>query len=429
VTDPLDDFLAAPENVLRNEAELTKARQRKAREQAKAAQLLAAKTRNIPTLEDLLADIVRVAEDEETNPWHEFRSISRRRYELFGHYPVEFVDVQFGTFTHALEVAGLRDQVGTQLWRTRRAEASRAEHAERYLRRYVEPYVARQEDYRELHQPYLLLSMSDSHSTMSCPFVLRSFLQAIRDLRPDGVLLNGDEFDAVQISRHPQVPGWTPTLQVEMDFVRSKFALIREAHDGDLFFTGGNHDLADRLSRYLTQVAPALASLRDLRVDRLLGLDEFDVKLLQGGELLSPAGTDNAKPGFLLWDFYRIHHGTRLGQDPARQELRDAGRSGQSGHVHRASVAYGTTERDEGMSWMTTPMGARHEVGRSYIKGTNTGWQRGFGIAWLYPDHTVHQYPVVVSGDRVTVEGHIYRRGADCTDPNPMTNWLEGWQS
>lgn len=428
MTDPLDEFLAAPENVLRNEAELAKAKLRKARDAAQAEQLRAAKSNASPTLEDLLADIVRVADDEETNPWARFRSISRRRYELYGHYPVQFVDLQFGTFAHAMEVAGLRDQKGTMLWRTRRAEESRDEHAARYLRRYVHPYVARQSEYRELHKPYLLLSMSDSHSTMSCPFVLRAFLSAVRDLQPDGVLLNGDELDAVQISRHPQVPGWTPSLQVEMDFLRDKMRLIREVHDGDLFFTGGNHDLVDRLSRYLTQVAPALSSLRDLRIDRLLGLGEYEVQLLQGGELLSPQGTEDAKSGFLLWGFYRIHHGTRLGQDPARAELRDAGRSGQSGHVHRASLAFGTTERDEGMSWMCTPMGARHEVGRSYIKGTNTGWQRGFGVAWLYPDGSVHQYPVVVSGDRVTVEGHIYTRGQDCYDPSPMTNWLEGWK-
>ena len=293
----------------------------------------------------------------------------------------------------------------------------------------MRPYVAKQDDFRELHSPYLLLSISDTHAQMLCPFVWRAFLSAIRDLRPDGVLFNGDVIDGAAISRHPKVPGWTPSLQSELDFTRTMFEQVRQHHDGDLFFTGGNHDLVDRLSRYMTQIAPALADLRDLRVDRLLGLEELRVRLLQGGELLSPAGTENAKPGFLLFGHYRIHHGVRLGSDPARAELRDAGRSGQSGHVHRASLAYGTTERDEGLSWMVTPMGCRHEVGRSYVKGTSTGWQRGFGVAWLYPDGTAHQYPVVVQGnpERITVEGHIYERGPDCADPDPSGNWLEGW--
>lgn len=423
----LDTFLAAPENVRSSATEIAKARQRKAREEAKEEQLKQSKSKTPPTVEDLLADIIRVAEDKDTNPRHAFRSIDRPRYVLYGHYPVEYVDKQFGQFAHALEVAGLRDQVGTRLWRANRAGSSRIEHASRYFERYVQPYVARQEDYRALRKPYLLLSISDTHSQFLCPFTWRSFLQAICDLKPDGVLLNGDTLEGAEISRHPKIPGWTQSLQSELDFKREMFRQIRQVHDGDLFDTGGNHDLGDRLSMYLTQVAPALTGLRELRIDKLMGLDEFDVKLFHGGTLLSPRGTEDAKPGFLLFDFYRVHHGTLLGQDPARAELRAAGRSGQSGHVHRAGLAYGTTERDEGLSWMCTPMGARHEVGRSYIKGSNTGWQRGFGIAWLYPDGSVQQHPVIVTGspDRITVEGHIYERGVNCADPAPTGLWLK----
>lgn len=431
MTKRVTQFLAAPDSLLQDKIERDKAIEHKAKEAAKAERLRRSKSKEIPTVEDMRADIVRVADDEATNPWHEFRSISRRRYELFGHYPIEHLDRQFGTFTHALEVAGLRDQTGTTLWRRKRANTSRREHAQRYFRRYVQPYVAKSGEFRELHEPYLLLSISDTHSQFLCPFVWRAFLQAIRDLQPSAVLLNGDVLEGSEISRHPKIPGWTQPLQSELDFVRTMFAQVRKVHDGDLFLTGGNHDIGDRLSRYLTQVAPALAGLDDLRVDKLMGLEESGVRLLTGGDLLSPRGTEDAKPGFLLFGSYRIHHGTCLGQDPARAELRAAGRSGQSGHVHRASLAYGTTERDEGMSWMCTPMGARHEVGRSYLKGVNTGWQRGFGVAWLYPDGTVHQYPVVVQGgkvERLTVEGFTYERTSACLDPAPQGNWLEGWK-
>jgi len=426
----VSDLLAAPESVAKNERERTKALQRKAKEKAKAEQLRNGKRfANVqPTPEDLLADIIRVAEDEATNPYHEFRSISRRRYELYGHYPIEHVDREYGQFNHALEVAGLRDQPGSRLWRANRARASRSEHAARYYDRYVRPYVADPDQVRMPRRGYVLLSISDTHSQFLCPFVWAAFLQVVRDLRPDGVLLNGDTFEGSEISSHPKIPGWTQSLQSELDFHRTMFAQVRKVHDGDLFSTCGNHDLGDRLSRYLTQVAPALANLRDLRVDRLMGLDAFDVKLFHGGTPLSPPGTVDAKPGLLLFGFYRIHHGTRTGINAAREELRDAGRSGQSGHIHRAGLAFGTTERDEGLSWMTTPMGARHEVGRSYIKGTNNGWQRGFGIATLYPDGSVQQSPIVVSGnpDRLTVEGRVYERTAKCLDPEPQGNWLEG---
>jgi len=424
----VDQFLAAPENVILDKAERTKATERKACEAAKAARILAGKSKVPPSIEDLLADLIRVAEDAATNPWHEFRSISRRRYELFGHFPVAFVDAQFGTFTHALEVAGLRDQIGTTLWRRKRAESSRTEHASRYFARYVAPYVMRREQQRPLVRPYLLLSISDTHAHHLCPFVWMAFLQAILDLRPDGVLLNGDILDDAGISRHVQPAQWTQTLQSEIDFQRTMLAQVRAHHDGDIYLTGGNHDLTDRLPRYLTQVAPALAGLRSLRVDELLGLGDLDVKLMLGGSPLSPALQEDAKPGTLLFGFYRVVHGTALGQSPAHAELRMAGRSGQSGHVHRAALAFGTSERDEALSWMSTPMGARHEVGRAYVKGT-AAWQRGFGVAWLYPDHTVHQYPAVVQvggrTERVTVEGFTYERPDDLDDPEPSGPWLD----
>jgi hypothetical protein len=421
----VDEFLAAPETLRQDEQERRRAHERKAKQAAEQARILAGKAKQRPTVEQMLADVVRVAEDAETNPWHAFRSISRRRYELFGHFPVQFLDAEFGTFTHALEVAGLRDQVGTMLWRRKRAETSRHDHASRYFARYVAPYVADRE--RRLSSAYLLLSISDTHGSMLDPFVWLAFLQAIRDLRPHGVLLNGDIIDDGGISRHVQPRDWTQSLASELAFQRQMIAHLRSVHDGDLWLTGGNHDLGDRLPRYLTQCAPALVGLPSLRIDELLGLREFDVRLMLGGSTLSPAGTEDAKPGFLLFGHYRVHHGTALGQSPAIAELRSAGRSGQSGHVHRASVAYGTNERDEALSWMSTPMGARHEVGRAYIKGTNTGWQRGIGVAHLQPDGTVHQYPAVVQVgevERLTVEGFTYeRRGL--ADPDPSTNWLE----
>lgn len=427
-----EQFLAAPESVIRSERERRKLAARKAREVARQARLLASKSKTRPTVEDMLADIVRVAEDPDTNPMGALtRSISRARYELFGHFPVAFIDRQFGQWNHALEAANLRDKIGTRIWRANRARDSRREHTDRLYERFVLPYVVRASELRELHKPYLLLSISDLHAQWLCPFVFAAFLQAIRDLRPNGVLVNGDWIDGSEISRHQKIPGWTVPLADELAFARTMFGLIRKAlgDESHLFVVDGNHDPTTRLAHYLAHVAPALVNLDELRVDRLLGLADHGVQIMQGGSVLSPRGHEDAKPGFLLFGMYRIHHGHRLGADPARLELRDAGRSGQSGHVHRASVSYGTTERDEGLSWMTTPMAARHEVGRAYIRGTTTGWQRGFGIAWLYPGGGVHQYPVVVSGDpeRITVEGHVYERSAKCADPEPKGNWLEGW--
>src|SRR5262245_24455503 len=81
----VDRFLAAPDEVVKDTREAAKLRDRKARDEARLKRERASKLKGRPSLEDILADVVRVAEDEATNPWHEFRSISKRRYELYGH--------------------------------------------------------------------------------------------------------------------------------------------------------------------------------------------------------------------------------------------------------------------------------------------------------------------------------------------------------
>ena len=432
----VDELLAAPDTVAKNKIELRKYHQRKEQEQAKKKRNRATKRKSRPSMEDMLADIIRVAEDENTNPFHEFRSISSRRYELYGYYPIEFIDQEFGQFNHALEVAGLRDQPGTRLWRANRANSSRREHAKRYVERYVAPYFLdpQSKNFND-DGSYTILSISDTHSQHMCPFTWLCYLQALRDLRPDCALLNGDTLEGTAVSRHPQIPGWTEPLQSELDFKREMFRQIREdvGFSGDLFDTGGNHDTADRLMMYVTQVAKGLASLDCLRVDELLGLDQFNVELFHGGTIMSPKGTEDAKSGMLLFDFYRIHHGTLCGKHPAASELGAAGRSGQSGHVHRAQLHYGTTERDEGQSWMCTPAGCREEAARAYLKGTTPGWQRGLGFARLFPNGTVHQYPCIVQrgGDgreRLTIEGITYTRPDDLLDPPTTGQWLQEYR-
>ena len=244
-------------------------------------------------------------------------------------------------------------------------------------------------------------------------------------MKPDVVYLNGDMLEAMEISRHPKIPGWTVPLQLEFDFVREMFTQIRRAgHNGDLIWGGGNHGI-DRLAMYLTQVAKELAGLRTLRFDVLAGLNDLDVQLAQGGTIASPYGTENDKRGMLLYGFYRIHHGTLLGQNPAGSELKAAGRSGQSGHAHRAGLAFGTTEASDALCWMTTPCACTEHAARAYIKGVNTGWQKGFGIAFLFPDQTVHQYPVITDGGRATFEGYTFEADPGIKDPDPSTLWLK----
>ena len=425
----IDAALAAPEKLIKSETEKKKYLDRKRREAARAAQERWTKSDDVPTVEDMLADLIKEAESPD-NPYHEFRTLSRQRYAKYGDIPLEYFLAEFGQFTHALAVAGLRDRKGTRQKLAARAEASRREHATRYAERWIQPYVRENAvDERALHGTELVLSISDTHATFLDPFTWHCFLHACRDLEPDVVILNGDILEGSEISRHPKIPGWTVPLQLEFDFAREMFKQLREVcPDAEIIWTAGNHGL-DRISMYMTQVAPAIAGLRALRFDVLAGVDEYGIQLAQGGQLLSPEGQEHDEPGITLHGFYRVYHGTRLGKTPALHELADANMSGQSGHVHRGQVIYGTNATTAGMSWMCTPMGCTPRAGRSYMKGTTTGWQKGWGIAFLSPDGRAHQYPVVTDGDVCYVEGYHYERPADLPlEGHEKELWLKGFK-
>lgn len=416
----IEDFLAAPDTVRKNEAERTKMLRRKAHEKALEEQEKRRKSPERPTTEDLLADMVRVAEDPETNPYHADRTLSRKRYKRFGWYPTEHVDREFGQFEHAKQVAGLADRPGTRSWKAHRAQKSREEHAGRYQERYMRGYRV---DASTLTDVELMLSISDTHSTFLDPFTWHCFLRAIQEMKPDCVYLNGDILEGAQISRHPKIPGWTVPFQLELDFLREMFVQLRQVFDGRLIWGAGNHGL-DRWAMFLTQVAPQLAGMRSLRIDQLLDMDGLGVELSQSGTWASPAGTEDELPGTKFGDGYVVYHGTALGQTPYLTELRDHGLSGQSGHVHRAGMAYATTEDGGARSWMSTPMGCLPRAARSYLfRKRNTGWQTGFGVCWMHPGGRVHQYPVVTSQGVCMVEGMAFDNPG-LPEPDPEKLWL-----
>lgn len=432
----LDEFLAAPDSLTHSASEKQRALIRKARETAEENQLKSRKRTDpetgeliVPTTEELIADAREIAHDETTNPMgFRFGTLSRKRYREFGNFWIGFVDEQFGQFAHFLEVCNLRDAIGTRRKKAAITRKSRMLHASRYLERHMLPYCNAKAHFdRQLVGSELILSISDTHAMFLDPFTWFCFLQACRDLKPDLILANGDILEGSEISGYDQIPGWTASLQSEFDFVREMFRQIREAVGPDvpIVWTAGNHGL-DRLARYLTQVAKPFAKLRSMKFDVLAGLEDYDIMLSQGGTIASPDGTEDDIEGFLLYGFYRPYHGRKLGAIPAVQELLSCGYSGQSGHIHRGSVIYGTTERLRGLSWMSTPMGCTPRAGRAYMKGTSTGWQRGFGVAHLHPDGAVNQYPVVTEGNVVSVEGYQYRRPEVELDPDVTTNWLEG---
>jgi len=107
---------------------------------------------------------------------------------------------------------------------------------------------------RRLHSPRMTCEMqsgviivgSDAHYW---PGVIspahQAFVQLIKDLKPEVVVLNGDLFDGARISRHPR-SDWSamPTVKEELQAVSDRFCEIKQAAGGaKLIWCMGNHDM------------------------------------------------------------------------------------------------------------------------------------------------------------------------------------------
>ena len=384
----VEQFLAAPDEVVNNPREASKLRDRKERDRARKARERAGKLKKKPTLEDILADVIRVAEDEENNIHAEYRSISRRRYEVYGRYPIEDV-LQHGRFQHIKQMCGLADTEGDRILLNARTKKSLVEHDQRYIQKYITPYVDKfPELQRETMKARQAVFISDTHSLFMDPFYWESFLAFCEDSRPDMIGLAADFIDGSEVSSHPKVPGHTTRFQVELNMFKAMLKEIRErlGYDVRLVLVGDNH-FFDRVVRYLTQVSPALAGLDCMKIDALMGIEEFDVELAMGGSFVSPAGQEDKRPYARLWDRFNMTHGTSTGKFPAMTELMNWGTSGVSGHVHKDQIIGGNSGSLRDEMWMCLGCGCIDEVAKYYVRGAGPSWRLGWGIVDMMRGH------------------------------------------
>lgn len=409
--DKVEQFLSAPEEVVSDPREAAKLKDRKERDRARKARERAGKRKGKPSLEDILTDVVRVAEDEEHNPHHEFRSVSKRRYEVYGLYPIEDV-LQYGRFETVKQMAELSDSVGDRMLLNARSNRTLQSHDRRYIQRYIQGHINKfPELQRATAKAKMGVFISDTHSAFCDPFYWESFLAFAEDAQPDLIGLVADHVDGSEISGHDKVPGFTLPLQVELDLFKAQVTEIRERL-GDkvrIVLVGDNH-FFDRLTRYLTQVSRALAGLRSLRIDQLMGLGDLDIELAMGGSFVSPEGQEDKRPFIRLWDRFNMTHGTALGKFPAMGELMNWGTSGISGHVHRDQIIRGPVASLRDEQWMCLGSGVIDEVAKYYVKGAGPSWSRAWGIMEMMNGHI--QFTSVDVSNRVAMAHGWYYTAA-----------------
>jgi hypothetical protein len=179
--------------------------------------------------------------------------------------------------------------------------------------------------------------------------------QALRDYRPDVLVLIGDVADCFAISAWPADPTVKRDFQAELEETRELIDELREVSGAKwVYIIMGNHE--DRIWRYLTNVAPHLANVinpvtreRAMSIHDLLGYGPKDnvTFIYDMGERGGFGG------GLLVNKSFKWHHGNRVRPKPAASPRADSdytGLSTEHGHTHRLGFAFRETAVGEIMA-------------------------------------------------------------------------------
>lgn len=403
-----DKQLAALEKAMA-QAERRREDSRKLREQYRDDKKLQAKVRA-----DLIKDLNRVFNDV-ANPYAGFAA-SRQRYRKLGHFPEIMVEDFFGNHEEFQRAANLRDSRTTTKVRNKAAVLHTHQQIAEYAKQNVLKHAGLYDRTKHLRSKSDVQVMigSDMHSYFVDPFALEVFIDTIKMVQPDIIILNGDIFDFPQISRHRQMPGhFHLNLHQEREFGRKEIMqrVRNAAPDATIYFLIGNHEY--RLVSYLADAAPRLAGLPELQFDTFLGIHEFEMSLVCQSSFLAPTAAarklDKRDNWLKLFDCYVATHGTSCAKFAADVEMNGAFRmSGTSGHTHRPQIITSNSLGTGAISWMSTPMLAGFAVGRDYVS-TPSSWNMGFGVVSINPQKKlVSQQLVIVHEDWASFGGRTW---------------------
>tara|TARA_R110002020_G_scaffold119609_4_gene272873 strand:+ start:1866 stop:3125 length:1260 start_codon:yes stop_codon:yes gene_type:complete len=359
----------------------------------------------------LIEDLRRVFNSPD-NPFKGFAA-SRARYKDLGHFPEVLVHDFFGNHTEFLRAAGLADLRTTTKVRNRAARLHShqqiAEFAERHILRFTDRFMFAQDKRDHLE----ILIASDLHSHFCDPFALEVFLDACAMVQPDIICINGDGVDFPAFSRHRELPGhFHMTAWEECLWFRDLLAKIRNiCPKAQIDFVIGNHEY--RLTNYLADSAPALASFPALSFDKIFNLEESQVNLVCRSSFLAPTASARSKDVRENWvvygDSYVCTHGTSCAKFAAQVQLDRFKMCGTSGHTHRPQIFHDNSFGSGPLSWMSTPMMAHASVGSDYMPDP-TKWNGGFGHAAVYPAKgLVSQELVIVHPDWCSWAGRTWK--------------------
>jgi len=348
------------------------------------------------TEEEMIQEIQRIAGE---NPE---RTISRDFFRTHSEIPEREWARVFATFPQYKRSAGLLP--------TRTASREIAAYAKHKsvedLRDYNQVKAGWKESFlkpsSKRNQTFLV--GSDMHDEMCDPFYRRLFVEAAKTYKPSKIILNGDIFDAPEVSAYEKRPReFRPRERVL--WVSNLLADLRgQVPDAEINLVEGNHEY--RLIHHIVDKSPFLLEILDLNghdIKSLLGLTNYEVNYFSRADLATFTEADIRKEirknYYMFKDHVLFHH---------FPEGRHFGMPGVSGHHHKYQVWSMFNATYGAYNWLQLGAGSRRHV--DYTEAGK--WQNGFALVHVdlnNKQNTVFEY-IDCTNETCKMNGSEYRR-------------------
>lgn len=252
----------------------------------------------------------------------------------------------------------------------------------------VEGYFSKYKQLAEAKEQKVAV-ISDLHIPFHNEEFLRNFCSFLYDNQPTKIVICGDMVDFYDLSRFDKDPERIGVLQEELDSAHQILGFMRNAApNAEIIYIPGNHE--ERLEKFLWK-NPQIASLRDLKLERLLRLDELDnVSLCRSYSLCGILFTHG--------ELVRKHSGYS-----AKAEFDKYLQSGVSGHTHRLGSYFNKTPANGDRFWLE--IGCACNLNPQYVENPN--WQNGFAVITI-ADGIISPQLVKATDSKFIYNGKIY---------------------
>lgn len=209
--------------------------------------------------------------------------------------------------------------------------------------------------------------------------VLNLVLDFIDDLKPHGVILNGDVTDCYALSEFSKNPVQDKDIDDEVNIAGMVMDRLAKSAK-ECIWLGGNHE--DRLRRYIWNRAPALKKRKGDEFE-----DRFHIK--DHGFIWKPYGAVH------MLGKLTITHGSSVSKYSgltARNHFDKYGTSILIGHTHRLGVYYRTNVRGAHAAYEN---GCLCKLTPEYVQ--HPDWQQGFSVVHVDDSgmFNVQQIPIL----------------------------------